>query len=410
MWCKLGDIAFVTKLAGFEYTNYIADNLSSCSGIPLFKGKNVKNGSIDYRFESFIPEYISNQLWRSQITKKCLLTPYVGAIGNIGIHDKEGKYHLGSNVGKIEVCSTNGVIVIEEFLRYYLMSSYGYRELSKHKKATAQESISIEAIRDVIIPICSLSMQKRIVESIEQWFSYIDFMDKQIIELNQVIADIKSKILDLAIHGKLVPQDPNDEPAIELLRRINPNFQPCDNAHYILNLPHSWELATIGAIFQHNTGKALNKADAKIGKLLPYITTSNVYWDYFELSEIKEMYFKDSEIDKCTVRKGDLLICEGGDVGRSAIWPFDYNICIQNHIHRLRAKDKTNHRFYLYVIMLYKWTGKIQGKGIGLQGISSSMLDKLIIPVPPHLEQLRIVAKIEELFATLDKIRESLEV
>lgn len=101
-WCYLGDVAFVTKLAGFEYTKYIAPNLTD-TGIPLFKGKNVQKGKLVFNFEGYIPEYISDELSRSQISKKCLLTPYVGTIGNIAIFDGSFKAHLGSNVGKIEL-------------------------------------------------------------------------------------------------------------------------------------------------------------------------------------------------------------------------------------------------------------------------------------------------------------------
>ena len=140
-WVRLDDIAFITKLAGFEYTNYIADNLSKTTGIPLFKGKNVQEGKIVYEFESYIPKNISEALPRSQVYKKCLLTPYVGTIGNIGIHEKEGFYHLGSNVGKIELFNDTKQNVLEEYVRYFLMSNDGYKELTKHKKATAQESI-----------------------------------------------------------------------------------------------------------------------------------------------------------------------------------------------------------------------------------------------------------------------------
>ena len=122
------------------------------------------------------------------------------------------------------------------------------------------------------------------------------------------------------------------------------------------------------------------------------------------------MYFKDSELEKCTITKDDLLVCEGGDIGRAAIWNYDYDICIQNHLHKLRAKGQIDHRLYLYVLMLYKWTDKIHGKGIGLQGLSSGLLDKLVVPLPPYNEQIRIVAKIEEIFAVLDSIKESLEV
>ena len=179
LWTKIDNVAFVTKLAGFEYTKYIANNLvSKENSIPLFKGKNVQNGEIIYEFEAYIPVELSNELKRSQISKKCLLTPYVGTIGNIGIHDKKGIYHLGSNVGKIEFYNSDSLNILEEYVKYYLMSNYGYNELTKYKKATAQESISIEAIRDVFIPLPPLAEQKRIVAKIEEVFSEIDKMKK----------------------------------------------------------------------------------------------------------------------------------------------------------------------------------------------------------------------------------------
>ncbi len=179
LWTKIDNVAFVTKLAGFEYTKYIADNLvPKENGIPLFKGKNVQNGKIVYEFEAYIPVELSNELKRSQINKKCLLTPYVGTIGNIGIHDKSGVYHLGSNVGKIEFYNGDNLNILEEYVKYYLMSSYGYDELTKYKKATAQESISIEAIRDVFLPLPPLSEQKRIVEKLEQLLGEIEKLKK----------------------------------------------------------------------------------------------------------------------------------------------------------------------------------------------------------------------------------------
>jgi len=166
-WCHIGNIAFVTKLAGFEYTKNIAPNLVS-EGVPLFKGKNVQNGQLIYEFEGFIPEELSDELERSQINKKCLLTPYVGTIGNIAIFPGDFKAHLGSNVGKIEIIKN---LILEEYVMYYFRSDLGYKELTKHKKATAQESISIEAIRDAYIPIPPFSEQKNIVNKIELLFS-----------------------------------------------------------------------------------------------------------------------------------------------------------------------------------------------------------------------------------------------
>ena len=173
-WAYIGNIAFVTKLAGFEYTKNIAPNLQS-SGIPLFKGKNVQNGRLVYNFEGYIPEPLSNELIRSQINKKCLLTPYVGSIGNIAIFPGDFKAHLGSNVGKIEIIQN---LVIEEYVMYFFRSYAGYNELTKYKKATAQESISIEAIRNAFIPIPPLVEQKRIVEKIEELIPMINSMSK----------------------------------------------------------------------------------------------------------------------------------------------------------------------------------------------------------------------------------------
>ena len=166
-WCYLGDVAFVTKLAGFEYTKYIAPNLTD-TGIPLFKGKNVQNGKLVFNFEGYIPEYISDELSRSQISKKCLLTPYVGTIGNIAIFDGSFKAHLGSNVGKIELIKpVDRTYLSEEYVLNYLRSAAGYQQLTKHKKATAQESISIDAIRNVIIPIPPTNEQNRIINILE---------------------------------------------------------------------------------------------------------------------------------------------------------------------------------------------------------------------------------------------------
>ena len=167
-------------------------------------------------------------------------------------------------------------------------------------------------------------------------------------------------------------------------------------------IPESWEWVRLGEVFQHNTGKALNSSNRE-GKLLKYITTSNLYWDRFEFETIKEMLFTDAELDKCTVRKGDLLVCEGGDIGRAAIWTYDTPICIQNHIHRLRSYSVVCTRFFYYLFFLYKSFGLIGGKGIGIQGLSSNAIHSLLFPFPPLAEQKRIVAKIEELLPHIEE-------
>ena len=252
---------------------------------------------------------------------------------------------------------------------------------------------------------------------------------------------LKNSILQWAIQGRLVPQDPNDEPASILLERIRAEkarlvkegkikkdknesiiFRGDDNSHYEkflatgevkciddeipFEIPEGWEWCRLGLLFSHCTGKALNGINKK-GKLCTYITTSNLYWDRFEISSLKEMYFTDDELDKCTATKGDLLVCEGGDIGRSAIWNYDYDIRIQNHIHKLRAYLPLCTRFFYYVMFLYKGIGNIGGKGIGIQGLSSGALHNIILPLPSLREQERIVAQIETIIPLAVKYEKS---
>lgn len=254
---------------------------------------------------------------------------------------------------------------------------------------------------------------------------------------------LKNSILQWAIQGKLVPQDLNDEPASVLLERIRAEkaklvkekkikkdknesiiYRGEDNSYYEkfiatgevkcideeipFEIPATWEWCRLGYIFSHCTGKALNGTHRK-GNLYTYITTSNLYWDRFELSSLKEMYFTEEELGKCTATKGDLLVCEGGDIGRSAIWNYGYDIRIQNHIHKLRPYIPLCTRFFYYVMYLYKGIGYIGGKGIGIQGLSSGALHNILIPTPSINEQERIVSQIEAIMPIAAKYEKSQE-
>ena len=233
--------------------------------------------------------------------------------------------------------------------------------------------------------------------------------------------ELKNSILQLAIQGKLVEQRPEEGTAEELFARIQEEKQRLIKERKIkkekplpeitddekpFDIPESWKWVRLGEVFQHNTGKALNSTN-RIGVSLKYITTSNLYWNRFELENIREMFFTDAEIEKCTVQKGDLLVCEGGDIGRAAIWQNDDSICIQNHIHRLRAYITVCTEFFYYLFYLYKHAGWIGGKGIGIQGLSSKAIHVLVFPLPPLAEQKRIVAKIEELLPLVDRYEQA---
>ncbi|WP_419079559.1 restriction endonuclease subunit S [Ruminococcus sp.] len=325
------------------------------------------------------------------------------------------------------------------YLVYFMSSPYAIGRKVNLATGDIIVHISGDKVGSFLIPVPPLAEQNRIVAKINELKPIIQeyhSKEKAVSALNTTFPEaLKKSILQEAVQGKLVPQDPDDEPASVLLERIRAEKQVLIKAGKIrkdkhesaiitrdkipyeiidgkercladevpFEIPDSWCWCRLGTIFQHNTGKTLNSSNHQ-GTMMQYITTSNLYWDRFELDKLREMLFTDSEVEKCTVTKGDLLVCEGGDIGRAAIWNYDYPMRIQNHIHRLRSYAPIEVYFFYYVFYLYKRAGLIGGKGIGIQGLSSNAIDKLLIPLPPLAEQKKIVAKIEELMQYCDKL------
>ena len=398
VWCRLDDLCNIKggkripkgKSFATQRTEHI-----------YLRVTNMKNRTILFDDLKYIDDAVFQEIRNYTISSDDLYLTIAGTIGDVGeIPQEVSGMNLTENAAKLTDIGCNRL-----YLMYSLLSTNSQEHFSSKFHQVAQPKLSIETASSTLLPLPPLAEQQRIVTEIERWFTLIDQIEQDKSDLQTVIKQAKSKILDLAIHGKLVPQNPNDEPASELLKRIYPEAEiTCDNGHY----PVGWIDVILGDIFYHNTGKALNSSN-KEGVLRNYLTTSNVYWNQFDLSLVKQMPFRDNELEKCTVQKGDLLVCEGGDVGRSAIWNFDYNICIQNHIHRLRPKGDLNVSFYYYVLRFLKEHNRIGGKGIGLLGLSSNELHKIGMPLPPRKEQDRIVLKIEELFSVLDNIQNALE-
>ncbi|MBP3795450.1 MAG: restriction endonuclease subunit S [Bacteroidales bacterium] len=377
-------------------------------GVKAYFGGSIpwlKTGDLNDDYVKDIPERITDKALKETSVKlnpegSVLIAMYGATIGKVGILTFPATTNQACCACS-ELCGVDN-----RFLFYFLISHK--EEFIRQAGGGAQPNISKEIIVNTPIPVPPAEEQKRIVSEIEMWLGVLKDIDKSSLFIHAGINNCKARILDLAIHGKLVPQDPSDEPAIELLKRINPNFTPSDNLHYKGSLPKGWCFSTIGDLFQHNTGKALNGRE-RDGDGLRYITTSNLYWDRFDLTEVRTMPFTEVEKEKCRATKGDLLVCEGGDIGRAAIWPYDYDVMIQNHIHRLRPKTNLSVRFFYYIILLYKQQGLIGGKGIAILGLSSRELDRMVVPVPPVEEQHRIVAGIKTLFTVLEEIQTGLE-
>ena len=439
-WCKINNIAFVTKLAGFEYTKYIAGNLKT-NGIPLFKGKNVQGGKIIYEFEAYIPESLSDELERSQISKKCLLTPYVGTIGNIGLHNKSGKFHLGSNVGKIEILNpASQVCILEEFVHIYLLSQYGYAELTKYKKATAQESISIEAIRDVLLPIPPTQEQQKIVDKYYQLETFADKYSKLqgcLDKLNTEIFDkFKKSVLQEAIQGKLVPQIASEGTANELLEQIKIEKQELVKEGKLKK-----SALNDSVIFKGDDNKyyeQIGKKSLDITEQIPFEIPSN--WEWCRVRNVSNSYigltYKLTDIDEkgtivlrsCNIRNGKLALDDIVRVSSSIsekllIEENDIIICARNGSKRLVGKSalirnlpepmtfgafmaicKTPIYEYMFAYLqsdLFFGQLRDVSNTTTINQLTQNKFNDFLIPIPPIREQERIAFKISQLFQKL---------
>ena len=249
---------------------------------------------------------------------------------------------------------------------------------------------------------------------------------------------LKNSILQMAVQGKLVPQDPNDEPASVLLERIraekeklikegkikkekNPSviFRGADNLPYEkigknepvciadevpFDIPESWEWVRLTQIAISELGKTLDKSK-NTGLYCPYLCSINVYWSGIDLSTVKQARFEDSELPKYRLKRGDLLICEGGDVGRSAVWDKDDEMYYQNALHRVRFYGGIDPYFFKMLLECYK-SAKILdkcSKGMTIKHLVQSALNSIYFPLPPLNEQRRIIEKINQLTPYLEK-------
>ena len=292
-----------------------------------------------------------------------------------------------------------------------------------------------------IISLPPLSEQIKIIETVENLFDLTQSVETNSQNLKNSIKTTKSKILDLAIRGKLVPQDPNDEPASVLLERIRAEkeelikqgkikrdkkesviFKGDDNSYYRLtsdnkrydvsapfDLPDCWEWTTFPTVAHVELGKTLDKVK-NTGTYYPYLRSVNVQWGYVDLSDVKEMKFEPEEIERYTIKKNDLLICEGGDVGRCCVWNKNESILYQNAIHRVRFYNSINCNFYMYFMMYLEAKGTLKriSNGVTIKHLTNTVLTNITIPLPPLAEQERIVNAVETLFAQIDKISEQI--
>ena len=319
----------------------------------------------------------------------------------------------GFGAGTTELVILRSMGVYSPFYLYLFKSTWYISQGTKYfKGVVGQQRVNKAIFTELEVPLPSYGEQQRIVAEIEEWFAFIDIIESGKTDLQTTIKQTKSKILDLAIHGKLVPQVPNDEPASELLKRINPAAEiTCDNGQYG-KLPKGWCLIRVKNAFLINPR---NKAeDANDAGFVPMTNICDGYHNRFtyetkKWAEIKTgfTHFADGDIavakiSPCLENRKSMVINNlpnGIGAGTTEL-----------HVFRpLCVTQSYGLWFFKSDYFVNQCIGTFNGV-VGQQRVGKNIVEDILFPLPPLAEQHRIVGKIEELFSSLDNIQKSLEV
>ena len=265
-----------------------------------------------------------------------------------------------------------------------------YLNLNQYATSTAQPGLSVATINEVMVPVPPLKEQQRISQKLNDWFCLIDQIEQGKEDLQTTIKQTKSRILDLAIHGKLVPQDPNDEPAIELLKRINPDFTPCDNGHYT-NLPDCWTVVPMKVLCSLIDGDK-QKGIERINLDVKYLRG--------------ERDAKTLTSGKYITANSFLILVDGensGEVFRTSIDGYQGSTFKQ-----LLINENMNEEYVLQAINLHRKVLRESKVGSAIPHLNKKLFKAIEIPIPPYKEQQRIIKAITKAFMSLDLIMESL--
>ena len=320
-----------------------------------------------------------------------------GLRGYVSSYNRTGRFPLigrqGALCGNINVAdglfyATEHAVVVESYCNIdvdWAVYALIYLNLNQYATSTAQPGLSVATINEVLLPVPPIDEQKRIANEIEKWFDLIKEIESGKVELKSYIKQATSKILDLAITGKLVPQDPNDEPAIELLKRINPGFKPCDNSHYG-NLPQGWAVCRLEDILYYEQPQA-------------YIVNSTDYSDEYEtpvLTAGKSFIIGyTNETNGICDRLPVIIFDDFTTDSKLVDFPFKVK---SSAMKILRTKGDINIDYIAYYMSITRLIGDTHKR------YWISEYSKLLIPIPPYQEQLRIVETIETIFDKIHKI------
>ena len=374
-WTTLGNIG--TWQAGGTPSR---SNKSYYGGnIPWLKTGDLNDGLITNIPESITEEAVANSSAKINPIGSVLIAMYGATIGKLGILT----FPAATNQA---CCACVEYFAISQYYLFYFLLSHRDIFIAKGGGG-AQPNISKEIIVNTAIPLPPLAEQERIVTEIERWFTLIDQLEQGKSDLQTVIKQTQSKILDLAIHGKLVPQDPNDEPASELLKRINPKAEiTCDNGHYT-QIPSGWAICKIASIANITNGKSQKEVECSKGKYPIYgsggiIGRSNDFLCY----------------------AGSTIIGRKGTINapiftEENFWNIDTAFGI-------KPCEALLDKYFFYFCQTFDFS-KLD-KSSALPSLTKTTIGNILIAIPPYQEQIRIVTKVNELFNVLERICKSL--
>ena len=378
------------------------------NGYTVISAQNIKNGKIVFTDKDRYSDELGFQKEnpRTQITNGDIILGIIGgSIGNVAIFDLS-----------VPVIAQRSISIIYTYVSniycFYLLQSTIFQSLFLEKSiGNAQAGVYLGELDKLYIPLPPLSEQQRIVAEIKKWFALIDQIEQGKVDMQTIIKQTKSKILDLAIHGKLVPQDPNDEPAIELLKRINPGFTPCDNGHYPFEIPNVWQWCTINDISEVITGSTPSKNNIEYyGGNFPFFKPTDLDTGRHVMKASEYLTEKGKSVSRIIPPKS-IAICCIGSIGKTGY--IEVEGTTNQQINTIVPKKNLLNSVYGYYTCISDYfVNKLinSSSAITISIINKSKLQSVIFPLPPLAEQQRIVQKIEELFSVLDNIQKALEV
>ena len=382
VWCELKELCNKFSTGPFGSMVHKSDYIDN-SDYPLINPANIIDGKIDVTKAVRISADKAKELERYILEEYDILLARRGDLSKCAIVINEA---IGAYCGTGSFfLHLNGMDA--RFFSVVYGSTYLQKILKSECVGATMDNLNQDVLENILMPYPPLSEQQRIVAEIEKWFTLIDTLEADSTNLQNLIASTKSKVLDLAIHGKLVPQDPNDEPAIELLKCINPKAEiTCDNGHYT-QLPEGWVLAPMQMLCSLIDGEKVN------GKELPYLDVKSLRG---------ERGFKSMTSGRYVPANSLMILVDGensGEVFRTEIEGYQGSTFKQLYINENMFAD-----YVLHIINLHRRTLRENKIGSAIPHLNKKLFKAIEVPIPPYNEQVKIVAAINSVHNTLNAI------